>query len=129
MRFSDAQVILFVADTERAATFYRQFGFEETFRTSGERPVKIELELGGFSIGLALPQPAADSHGVVPVTSGHRACVTLWTDNVEEAYAMALEAGAQDHTPPHAFLDGKLRIAFVIDPDDHPVQLVQRVEP
>jgi catechol 2,3-dioxygenase-like lactoylglutathione lyase family enzyme len=128
MRFSDAQVILFVADTERAAAFYRRFGFQETFRTSQDQPVKIEIELGGFSIGLALPAPAAESHGVVPVTTGHRACVTLWTDDVEAAYAMALEAGAQDHTPPHPFLDGKLRIAFVVDPDEHPVQLVQRVE-
>jgi catechol 2,3-dioxygenase-like lactoylglutathione lyase family enzyme len=43
MRFSDAQVILFVADTERAAAFYRRFGFQETFRTSQDQPVKIEM--------------------------------------------------------------------------------------
>lgn len=127
MRFSDGQVILFVADTERAAAFYRRFGFQETFRAGEEQPFKIELELGGFSIGLALPEPAAESHGVVPVTSGHRACITLWTDDVEAAYATALEAGARDHRAPHPFLDGKLRIAFVIDPDDHPFQLVQHV--
>jgi catechol 2,3-dioxygenase-like lactoylglutathione lyase family enzyme len=127
MHVTEAQVILFVADTERSAAFYRQLGFQETFRTSQDAPVKIELELGGFSVGLATPGPAAASHGVVPVTAGHRACITLWTDDVEAAYAMALEAGAADHTPPHAFLDGRLRIAFVIDPDEHPVQLVQRV--
>ena len=33
MEFSDPQVILFVADTERAASFYGIFGFRETFRS------------------------------------------------------------------------------------------------
>ncbi|PSL01799.1 glyoxalase/bleomycin resistance protein/dioxygenase superfamily protein [Haloactinopolyspora alba] len=127
MEFADPQVILFVADCEAAARFYSLFGFEETFRSSPQAPVKIEMTLGGFGLGLALPGPAADSHGIVPVTSGHRACITLWTDDVEGAYAVALREGAADHTGPHPFLDGKLRVAFVEDPDGHPIQLVQRV--
>lgn len=129
MEFSDPQVILFVDDCERAAAFYARFGFEETFRAPVEAPVKIELRLGGFMLGLALPGPAAASHGILPVTSGHRACMTIWTDDVEGAYAMALAAGATDHTGPHPFLDGRLTVAFVEDPDGHPVQLVQRTSP
>lgn len=125
--FTDPQVILFVADCERAAAFYRHFGFRETFRTSPDSPVKIEMTLGGFGLGLALPEPAAESHGIDPVASGHRACITLWTDDVGGAYRMALRAGAGDHAAPHEFLDGRLRVAFVEDPDGHPVQLVQRV--
>ncbi|MFK4085572.1 VOC family protein [Kribbella sp. NPDC020789] len=128
MEFREPQVILFVGDTERAAAFYGLFGFRETFRSGGERPAKIEVGLGGFSIGLALPGPAAESHALEPVMRGHRACITVWTDDVEGAYAMALAAGAQEHLAPHPFLDGKLRIAFVLDPDEHPVQLVQRVQ-
>ncbi|MGH3097403.1 MAG: VOC family protein [Streptosporangiales bacterium] len=62
-----------------------------------------------------------------PVSSGHRACITLWTDDVDSAYAMARRAGATDHAAPHPFLEGRLRVAFVEDPDGHPVQLVQRV--
>lgn len=127
LEFTDPQVILFVADCERAAAFYERFGFKETFRTSADSPAKVEMALGGFGLGLALPAPAADSHGIDPVTSGHRACITLWTDDVETAYAMALRAGATDHAAPHPFLDGRLRVAFVEDPDGHPVQLVQRV--
>ena len=127
MEFSDPQVILFVADCERAAEFYRVFGFRETYRSAEHDPVKVELELGGFCLGLALPGPAADSHGLTPVTGGHRACITLWTDDVVAAHARALEAGATDHRGPHPFLGGQLRVAFVEDPDGHPVQLVQRV--
>jgi catechol 2,3-dioxygenase-like lactoylglutathione lyase family enzyme len=127
MEFTDPQVILFVADCERAATFYQRFGFQETFRTTADSPVKVELALGGFGLGLALPEPAADSHGISPITSGHRACITLWTDDVNGAYAMALRAGATDHAAPHPFLAGRLRVAFVEDLDGHPVQLVQRI--
>jgi len=127
MKFVNPQVILFVEDCERAATFYQQFGFEETFRTSTDSPVKVEMVLDGFGLGLALPGPAMESHGLDPISSGHRACITLWTENIDAAYAMALEAGAADHTAPHAFLDGRLRVAFVEDPDGHPMQLVQRV--
>jgi catechol 2,3-dioxygenase-like lactoylglutathione lyase family enzyme len=126
MEFTDPQVILFVADCERAARFYSAFGFTETFRTSHQDPVKVEMVLGGFGLGLALPGPAADSHGIDPVASGDRACLTLWTDDVAGAHQLALAAGATDHAAPHPFLDGRLRVAFVRDPDGHPVQLVQR---
>ena len=127
MIFFEPQVILFVVDCERASRFYRRFGFAETFRTPMNRPVKVELSLGGFNLGLALPEPAAVSHGLDPVTVGHRACVTLWTDDVQAAYAMALESGARDNRGPHPFLDGQLLVAFVEDPDGHPVQFVQRL--
>ncbi len=126
--FTDPQVILFVFDCEAAARFYGHFGFVETFRTRETPPAKIELQLGGFGLGLALPGPAAASHGITPVAAGHRACITLWTDDVEAAYTMALGAGATGHAGPHPFLDGRLRVAFVEDLDGHPVQLVQRVD-
>lgn len=126
MEFFDPQVILFVGDCERAAAFYAVFGFRETFRAPQVDPVKVEMALGGFGLGLALPGPAAESHGLTPVTTGHRACLTLWTDDVDGAYPLALAAGGTDSSAPHPFLDGRLRVAFVEDPDGHPVQLVQR---
>jgi catechol 2,3-dioxygenase-like lactoylglutathione lyase family enzyme len=124
--YRDAQVILFVADCDAAAALYRHFGFRETYRSREVPAIKIELALGGFELGLALPGPAAEAHDLVPVTEGHRACITLWTDDVEAAYAEALAAGAKDRRGPHPFLDGKLRVAFVEDLDGHPIQLVQK---
>jgi catechol 2,3-dioxygenase-like lactoylglutathione lyase family enzyme len=123
----EPQVILFVADCERTAAFYSRLGFREAFRSAPEAPIKVELALGGFTLGLALPEPAAESHGLTPVTSGQRACLTLWTDDVEAAYATALDAGATDLRAPHEFRE-VLRVAFVEDPDGHPVQLVQRAD-
>lgn len=128
MEFTDPQVILFVSDCERSADFYSQFGFVEHFRLPQTDPIKIEMTLAGFGLGLAAPGPAAESHGLQPVTSGHRAALTFWTDDVHSAYRGALEAGATDHKGPHPFLNGKLLVAFVVDPDGHPVQLTQRVE-
>lgn len=125
--FADAQVILFVADCERAARFYGAFGFVETFRGGGDPPVKIEMLLNGFSLGLALPGPAAEAHGIEPVTTGHRAVITLWTDDLDAARALALASGGLNPGDPHEFLGGALRVTFVEDPDGHPVQLVQRI--
>jgi hypothetical protein len=127
MIFTTPQIILFVGDCEKAACFYAGFGFHETFRSSPTSAVKVEMALDGFGLGLALPEPAAASHGIQPVTRGHRACLTLWTDDVETAYRMALDAGAIDIRGPHPFLDGRLRVAFIEDLDEHPIQLVQRV--
>ncbi|MCC3278927.1 VOC family protein [Arthrobacter sp. zg-Y40] len=74
--------------------------------------------------------PVRGRHGrgssFTPVTEGHRACLTLWTDDVAAAYATALNAGAKDLEGPHPFLDGRLRVAFVEDPDGHPLQFVER---
>ncbi|WP_084130367.1 VOC family protein [Demequina sp. NBRC 110055] len=125
MEFTDPQVILFVSDCERAANFYAVFGFRETFRAPDVAPFKIEMTLGGFGLGVALPQPAAESHGLTPVTEGDRACLTFWTDDVEAAFAAATAAGGTPRSAPHPFRDG-LSVAFVNDPDGHPVQLVQR---
>ncbi len=126
MEFSEPQVILFVGDCERAARFYAGLGFRETFRSSPTDPVKVEMTLGGFMLGLALPGPAAQSHGLTPVTEGDRACVTLWTDDVDAAFAHAVALGGIPRRTPHAFRE-TLRVAFVNDPDGHPVQLVQRM--
>jgi catechol 2,3-dioxygenase-like lactoylglutathione lyase family enzyme len=127
VEFSDPQVILFVADTERAACFYGVFGFRETFRAPEENPVKIEMALGGFTLGLALPQLMAQSHGLEPVTAGHRACIALWTDDVDAAYRLSLSSGATDYRSPYALRDGRFRVALIEDPDGHPVQLVQKI--
>ncbi|MCC9177304.1 VOC family protein [Arthrobacter sp. zg-Y750] len=128
MRIFDPQIILFVADTEGAARFYAALGFVEKFRAAGpdSTPFKIEMSLEGFELGLALPGPAAQEHKLTPVAKSHRACLTLWTDDVAAAYATALNAGAKDLEGPHPFLDGRLRVAFVEDPDGHPLQFVER---
>ena len=49
----------------------------------------------------------------------------LWTDDTDGAFARLVAAGSRALSAPHDRLDD-LRIAWVTDPDDNPIQLVQR---
>jgi predicted enzyme related to lactoylglutathione lyase len=50
--------------------------------------------------------------------------VILWTDDVDAAFEELTANGVQALAPPGEWL-GRLRIAWIADPDGHPVQLVQ----
>jgi len=118
-------VILFSADLPRAAAFYESLGFAETFRTPAEgEPIHIDLALDGYKLGLASVASTRDDHGLDPVAHGQRAVVVLWTDDVPASYAALTDAGIPGLAAPHEWL-GRLLIAWVADPDGHPVQLVQ----
>jgi glyoxylase I family protein len=54
-----------------------------------------------------------------------RAEVVLWTDDVDAAYAHAVERGATPLAAPHDFL-GSVRAGWVADPEGNPVELVMR---
>ena len=123
--FRTPQVILFSADVERAATFYSGLGFVETFRVPAEgKPIHVDLELDGYKLGVASVESLRDDHGLDPVAHGQRAAVILWTDDVDAAFEELTANGVQALAPPGEWL-GRLRIAWIADPDGHPVQLVQ----
>lgn len=126
-QFRTPEVILFSCDVQRAADFYKTLGFAETFRvpTEGE-PMHIDLELDGYHIGFASIQSSRDDHGLDPATNGQRGTVTLWTDDTAVAYTQLTDRGVPGLAPPHIWLD-RLLIAWVQDPDGHPIQLVQRL--
>jgi catechol 2,3-dioxygenase-like lactoylglutathione lyase family enzyme len=124
--YRDPQVNFYVRDVETSVRFYVElFGFVETFRTpeSGP-PAHVELRLGGLILGLASIESAQGVHGL-PVGGGPaRAEVCLWTDDVDRSYADLLAKGAQSISVPHDFLEGRLRAAWVADPDGNPVEIV-----
>jgi catechol 2,3-dioxygenase-like lactoylglutathione lyase family enzyme len=127
MLFREPEVILFSSDVERAAAFYKRFGFRETFRVPTEgAPIHVDLALDGYKIGFASIDSARHDHGLDPVTGGQRGTVTLWTDDTEVAYASLTDAGVPGLQPPREWL-GRLLIAWVEDPDGHPIQLVQNL--
>jgi catechol 2,3-dioxygenase-like lactoylglutathione lyase family enzyme len=125
--FTDPSVNLYVRDAESSARFYTAlFGFRETFRTPRTGPpIHIEVRLGGLVLGLASERAAREMHGLVK-GAGPCGDVTLWTADVDAAYASAVAAGATEITKPHDFLDGALRAGWLADPDGNAVQLVQR---
>lgn len=124
-QFRTPQVVLFSDDLPRTAAFYTGLGFTETFRVPVEGdPIHVDLVLDGYRIGIATADSTRDNHGLSPLSSGQRAAVVLWTDDVPAAYDALTAAGAPGLSPPHHWLDSLL-IAWVADPDGHPVQLVQ----
>ena len=117
---------LYSKDLSKAVAFYKSLGFSETFRTPmyGE-PLKVEMALDGFSLGIATIEAARNEHGLDPKSEGRRIEIAVWTDGVDEATHRLTAAGAALLSEPHDYLDGKLRLAWVADPDGNPVQLVE----
>jgi predicted enzyme related to lactoylglutathione lyase len=84
----------------------------------------MELTKDGFTLGIATME-AAKEHGLRPGGEGHWIQIVLWTDDTDAAVNALVAKGAPLFSPAHDFLDGKLRSAWVADPDGNPIQLVQ----
>ena len=125
--FTAPMINLYSRDLARAVTFYASLGFAETFRTpaSGE-PVHVELKLDGFTLGVATIEAAREQHGLRPQGEGRWIEIVVWTDDTDAAVSALVAAGAPLITPAHDFLGGRLRSAWIADPDGNPIQLVQR---
>jgi predicted enzyme related to lactoylglutathione lyase len=125
--FKDPMINLYSRDLSRAVAFYAELGFVETFRTpaSGE-PVHVELTKDGFTLGIATMEAAKEHHGLRPGGEGRWIEIVLWTDDTDAAVNALVAKGAPLFSPAHDFLDGKLRAAWIADPDGNPIQLVQR---
>ncbi|HLH05361.1 MAG TPA: VOC family protein [Bryobacteraceae bacterium] len=124
--FQSPMINLYSRDLPRAAAFYAELGFTETFRTpaSGE-PIHIELTLDGFTLGIATLE-AAKTHHHLSAGEGRSVEIVLWTEDTDAAVSMLLGQGVPLLSPAHDFLDGSLRAAWVADPDGNPIQLVER---
>lgn len=125
--FRSPQINRYVADVPRSVEFYAALGFAETFRTPSEgTPIHVELVLDGFKIGIADVRSARADHGLEVSADGRGIELCLWADDVDAAYEMLLGRGATSMSQPHDWLDGRLRVAWVADPEGSPVELVQR---
>lgn len=126
--FSTPQVNIYSDDVGRSVTFYHGFGFEETFRTPRDgAPIHVELTLEGFTVGIAAVSSAVADHGLDLDLSkpGRGMELVLWTDDTDAAFARLVAIGARVLSEPHDWL-GTLRVAWVADPDDNPIELVER---
>jgi catechol 2,3-dioxygenase-like lactoylglutathione lyase family enzyme len=125
--FSAPLINIYSHDLPRTVAIYSQLGFVETFRTpaSGD-PTHIQLKLDGFSLGIATIEAAREHHGLRPEGEGRWIEIALWTDDVDAAVKNLVAKGIPLLGPAHDFLDGRLRAAWVADPDGNPIQLVQR---
>jgi predicted enzyme related to lactoylglutathione lyase len=126
--FRSPMINLYSRDLSRAASFYAELGFVETFRTpTSGPPAHIELRLDEFTLGIATVE-AAREHGLRPGGDGRWIEIVLWTDDADAALRALSDKGAPVLSPAHDFLDDRLRSAWISDPDGNPIQLVQRKE-
>ena len=125
--FKAPMINLYSLDLSRAVTFYSELGFSETFRTpeSGD-PIHVELTLDGFTLGIATMEAAKEHHSLRPGGEGRWIEIVLWTDDTDAALNALVTKGTPVLTPPHDFLEGALRAAWIADPDGNPIQIVQR---
>jgi catechol 2,3-dioxygenase-like lactoylglutathione lyase family enzyme len=126
--FSTPQINIYSEDVVRSVDFYRGLGFEETFRTPREgTPIHVELTLDGFKVGVAAVTSAVADHGLDLdlAKPGRGMELVLWTDDTDAAFARLVAAGARALSEPHDWLDGSLRLAWVADPDNNPIELAQ----
>lgn len=125
--FTGVQINLYADDVERCAAFYTEIGFAERFRTPPDGPpIHVELRLLDLTLGIASVASARAAHGLPVSSDGNAMEVCLWCDDTDAAFARLLEAGAAPLSQPHDWLDGRLRVAWVADPEGNPIELVQR---
>ncbi|TWP38987.1 VOC family protein [Leekyejoonella antrihumi] len=124
MGFHEAQVNLYVEQVSTSRAFYTRFGFVESFRTPREgEPEHLEMRLGGLILGLTSRAAVRENDG--PTLGAHQrvAEVVVWCDDVDRLTDEAVTDGIRlaSDTRSHR---GR-RIAWLLDPDDNPVKLVQ----
>ena len=121
-----AQTNLYSDRVGATVAFYTRLGFVETFRTPTDgAPIHVELVLDGFKLGVAAAESARRDHGLDIDAAGRGGEVCVWVDDADATYAELLAHGASSMSAPHDWLES-LRVAWVADPDGHPVELVQR---
>ena len=121
-----AQTNVYSARVAETVAFYERLGFAERFRTPSEgAPIHVELDLDGFTLGVADVASARRDHGLEVTSDGRGAEVCVWVADTDAAYADLVAHGGTAMSEPHDWLES-LRVAWVADPDGHPVELVQR---
>lgn len=125
--FRSPMINVYARDLPRSQAFYELLGFQESFRTpaTGDA-IHVELKLDGFTLGIATVQSAEQGHGLMTGGEGRWIEIVLWTDDADGEVGRLAAAGAPLLSPPHDWLDGRLRLAWIADPDGNPIQIVQR---
>lgn len=115
-------IALNVADIERSIDFYRRAFAMKLVRRWGESPKAAMLDIGDGAILEMFEKPEAAG------AKGALIHIALRTDDLDAAFAHAIEAGATEQTSPRdvdvqAEEPYPIRIAFVKGPDGEPVEL------
>ena len=116
-----------ITDIDRSVAFYNALGFEEV----GRLPIRDEavnvfmnqpgdgdsprLELT-YNIGRTEPYEIGTGYGHIAIT----------TDDLDGMLARLKEQGIEPERPPYTVAEGGPQLAFVKDPDNYRVELIER---
>jgi lactoylglutathione lyase len=114
-----------VTDPERSIAFYQALGLEK------RRELPIRDEAMNYFLGVPgkdLPElELTHNFGVksyeLGTGYGH---VALTVDDLDATLARLKEQGIEPERPPYSVREGGSRLAFVRDPDDYRVELIER---
>ena len=124
-RYFDTFPILYTADLTESLEFYRDMlGFEVTYQFPAEGEPQF-VALNGIALA-ATTEGQVGLHGwpVAPHSGGFELC--LYTDDVDAAVEELRSRGVLVLTEP-ADQPWSERMAYVADPDDHPVMICQKL--
>ncbi|PSK96539.1 lactoylglutathione lyase [Murinocardiopsis flavida] len=126
MPFRTPFPLVYTEDVDRLARFYTgMFGFDTAYRFPADPSAPVEfcqLVLDGSALGLG--RPVDPAHGG-PVTASSRPAtfeLCLATDDVDAEVARLRAAGTTVLRDPADMPWGE-RMAYVADPDGHPIML------
>jgi len=116
-----------ITDPEKSRAFYEALGFRFSRDMDIVREGQLEATNYFFSIG--------DEENVLELTFNHdgRAYdlgsayghIAIGVDNMEQTLAALSEHGIDPERPPYQVREGSSFIAFVRDPDDYRIELVE----
>ena len=124
-RYFDTFPILYTADLAEALGFYRDLlGFEVTYRFPAEGDPEF-VALNGIALTATI-EGQVGLHGwpVAPHSGGFELCV--YTDDVDAAVEELRSRGVLVLTEP-VNQPWNERMAYVADPDGHPVMICQKL--
>ncbi|WP_433831517.1 VOC family protein [Actinoplanes sp. CA-015351] len=119
--FRDAHPIVYTENLDVSLAFYRDLlGFAETYRFGDF----VSLSLSGATVSIAqVSDGQAGSHGLpVHPRAGHQFELCVYTDDVDTAIGELRSAGVPVLVEPADQPWGE-RMAYVADPDGHPVMI------
>lgn len=125
-RFSFTKII--VTDVDQLFAFYRDvFDLAETARVrQGEGEAELdEIIMGPAGAGYVTPSLVIQRYPNRPIPTRGEATLGFIVSDIDRTIETAVAAGATIDRPVRAATEHGIRVAFIMDPDGHLIEIVQ----
>ena len=113
-----------ITDIDRSVAFYIALGFEEVRRMPiREEAINVFMGLPGDGPRLELTYNFGVDSYELGTGYGH---IAVTVDDLDATLARLAEQGIEPERPPYTVREGGSRLAFVKDPDQYRVELIER---